>query len=85
LETYRRFLVLSRNSQIEFFSILLGSGTALAAAELTGRSCYGVEIDPRYVDVICQRWMALTNKQATLDGDGRSFAEIQAERKTVPI
>src|SRR5450631_163621 len=55
----------------------LGSGTTLAAAEVTGRVCYGLEIDPRYVDVICQRWMALSNKQATLDG--RSFAEIRAE------
>ena len=63
----------------------LGSGTTLAAAEVTGRVCYGLEIDPRYVDVICQRWMALTNKQATLDGDGRTFAEIQAERGAVAV
>jgi DNA modification methylase len=63
----------------------LGSGTTLAAAEVTGRICYGIEIDPRYVDVICQRWMALTKKQATLDGDGRTFAEVQAERGEVPV
>ena len=58
----------------------LGSGSTLVAAELTGRICYGLEIDPRYVDVICQRWMAITGRQAALESDGRTFAEIQAER-----
>ena len=58
----------------------LGSGTTLAAAELTQRVCYGIELDPKYVDVVVQRWQQLTGKQATLDGDGRTFEEIQAER-----
>jgi DNA modification methylase len=58
----------------------LGSGSTLIAAELTERICYGLEIDPRYVDVICQRWMAITGRQAALESDGRTFAEIQAER-----
>jgi hypothetical protein len=39
-----------------------------------------MEIDPLYVDVIVRRWMDLTGKQATLDGDGRTFREIAAER-----
>ena len=34
----------------------LGSGTTLAAAELTERVCYGIELDPKYVDVVIQRW-----------------------------
>ena len=34
----------------------LGSGTTLAAAELTERVCYGLELDPKYVDVVVQRW-----------------------------
>jgi len=57
-----------------------GSGTTLAAAELTGRVCYCIEIEPRFVDVIVTRWQNLTGKQATLEGDGRMFAEIKAER-----
>jgi hypothetical protein len=32
------------------------------------------------VDVIIQRWQTLSGKAATLDGDGRSFEEITAER-----
>jgi DNA modification methylase len=58
----------------------LGSGTTLVAAELTGRACYGLEIDPRYVDVIVTRWQDLTGKQATLDGHGATFEQIRDER-----
>ena len=63
------------------FDPFLGSGTSLAAAELTNRVCYGIELDPKYVDVIVQRWQALSGKKATLDGDGRSFDEVAAERR----
>ena len=59
----------------------LGSGTTLAAAELTERICYGIELDPKYVDVVVQRWQSLTDKVATLDGDGRTFEEIEQERR----
>jgi DNA modification methylase len=58
----------------------LGSGTTLIAAEDTGRICYGLEIQPGYVDVIVQRWQNLTGKRAVLDGDGRTFAAVGAER-----
>jgi DNA modification methylase len=59
----------------------LGSGTTLAAAELTERVCSGIELDPKYVDVIVQRWETLTGKTAELEADGRTFEEIAAERK----
>jgi len=59
----------------------LGSGTTLAAAELTERVCYGIEFDPKYTDVIVQRWQSLSGKKATLDGDGRTFDEITQERR----
>jgi DNA modification methylase len=59
----------------------LGSGTTLAAAEITERVCYGLELDPKYVDVIVQRWQTLAGKQATLVGDGRTFGEIAQERR----
>ena len=58
----------------------LGSGTTLAAAEVTGRVCCGIEIDPKYVDVVIKRWQDLSGKQATLEGDGRTFEEIGRER-----
>jgi hypothetical protein len=59
-----------------------GSGTTLAAAELTERVCYGLELDPKYVDVVVQRWQTLAGKQATLEGDGRTFEEIAQQRRT---
>ena len=61
----------------------LGSGTTLAAAQLTERVCYGLELDPKYVDVVVLRWQSLTGKKATLDGDGRTFEEIARERLQV--
>jgi DNA modification methylase len=62
----------------------LGSGATLAAAELTERVCYGLELDPKYVDVIVQRWQALSGKKATLEADGWTFDEVAQERKKEP-
>jgi len=42
----------------------LGSGTTLIAAEQLGRSCYGMEIDAGYCDVIVDRWETMTNGKA---------------------
>ena len=58
----------------------LGSGTTLAAAELTERFCCGIELDPKYVDVEILRWQSLVGKQATLEADGRTFEQVKAER-----
>jgi len=58
----------------------LGSGTTLVAAHAEGRVCYGMEIDPPYVDVSVTRWQEYTNEEAILDGDGRTFEEVKAER-----
>jgi DNA modification methylase len=58
----------------------LGSGTTMMAAEVTERICFGIDLDPRYVDVAVRRWQDFTGHQATLDGDGRTFDEIKAAR-----
>ncbi|HEX4022166.1 MAG TPA: DNA methyltransferase [Acidobacteriaceae bacterium] len=55
----------------------LGSGTTVIAAERTGRICYGIEIDPPYVDTIVRRWQAFTGKSAEHEASGRSFREIE--------
>jgi DNA modification methylase len=44
----------------------LGSGTTLIACERLGRICYGMEIEPRYCDVILRRYEAETGQTATL-------------------
>lgn len=61
----------------------LGSGTTLIAAERTGRRCCGIEYEPAYVDVAIRRWQALTKSDATLEGNGRTFEEIAAERSNI--
>ena len=48
----------------------LGSGSTLIACEKTNRICYGMDIDPKYVDVIIQRWCDWTgNKEVVLNGE----------------
>jgi DNA modification methylase len=47
----------------------LGSGSTLIAAERTGRTCFGLELDPRYCDVILARWEAFSGDTAVrIDG-----------------
>ena len=58
-----------------------GSGSTLIACEKTGREARLMELDPAYVDVIVRRWQDFTGKTATLDGDGRTFAEIAEVRR----
>ena len=41
-----------------------GSGSTLIACEQLGRNCYTIELDPKYVDVIINRWETLTGKKA---------------------
>jgi DNA modification methylase len=59
----------------------LGSGTTLMAAELTGRVCCGLELDPKYIDVIIERWQGATGKEARLEGAGTTFPQVQLERQ----
>ena len=53
----------------------LGSGTTLIAAEMTGRVCRGLELDPAYVDVIVRRWQAFTGRTARHQASGQLFDE----------
>jgi len=45
----------------------LGSGTTLIACEKQSRICYGIELDPKYCDVIVKRWEQFTGKKAELE------------------
>jgi len=62
---------------VDFFG---GAGSTLIASQAMGRHCRMMEIDPRYCDVIVQRWQQLTGKTAKLDGNGTTFAELSAAR-----
>jgi hypothetical protein len=58
----------------------LGSGTTLIAAEMAGRQCRGIELDPKFVDVTIRRWEELTGGKAVLVETGETFGEVGARR-----
>jgi len=62
-----------------------GSGTTLIAAEMTGRRGYGIELDPRYCDVIVRRMAGALKIEATHAATGKSFAEIARERTAAAV
>jgi DNA modification methylase len=80
LETMRRPILCNTRLGDIVYDPFLGSGTTLIAAELTDRICYGMDLDPKYVDVIIRRWQKLTGKTATLESDGRTFEQVAEER-----
>jgi DNA modification methylase len=53
--------------------MFLGSGTTIIAAEQLGRRCYGLELEPKYCDVICLRWAKLTGKVPVNEATGEAF------------
>jgi DNA modification methylase len=59
----------------------LGSGTTLIAAERVGRTCYGIEIDPNYVDVAVRRWQRHTGDSAIHEGSGKRFDDVVSGRE----
>lgn len=58
----------------------LGSGTTLIAAEKTGRRCCGIEIDPKFVDVIVRRWQDFTGEEAVLSETDETFEAVAGRR-----
>ena len=58
-----------------------GSGTTAIACEKHGRMARLMELDPKYCDVIVNRWQEFTGETATLEASGQTFAELEAERK----
>ena len=60
------FIKNSSKSDDIVFDSFLGSGSTVIACEKTKRICYGIEYDPKYVDVILKRWEDYTGKKAEL-------------------
>lgn len=58
-----------------------GSGTTIIAAEMTGRSCLAIELNPAYVELAIRRWEKFTGEKATLDGaSGMTLERVEKTR-----
>jgi DNA modification methylase len=57
----------------------LGSGTTIIGAERTGRICYGIELDPIYVDTVVRRWQRFTGLPAVHSDSQRNFDDLDKE------
>jgi DNA modification methylase len=57
----------------------VGSGTTILAAERTSRRCFGIDLDPRYVDTAIRRWQKFTRRKA-YNSEGQAFDKIAIER-----
>jgi DNA methylase len=82
VELMRRPILNHTKRGESIYDPFLGSGTTLAAAEVTGRVCYGMEVDPKYVDVVVlpriTRLLALAVRFEGLlqDGTVKDYAEL---------
>jgi DNA modification methylase len=72
LDTYHK-----NSTVIDLFG---GSGSTLIACEKTARDCRMMELDPKYCDVIIQRWQDFTGKTATHEATGKTYGELKAEQ-----
>jgi DNA modification methylase len=66
----------SMKDKIIIADIYGGAGGTLIACEKTNRICRMMELDPKYCDVIVQRWQEFTGKIATNAETGQPFAEV---------
>jgi DNA modification methylase len=67
----------SRDTVLDPFG---GSGSTLIGCEKAGRQARLIELEPKYCDVIVRRYQEFSGKEATLEADGRRFADLAAER-----
>jgi DNA modification methylase len=84
VECMRRPILNNSSPGQAVYEPFMGSGTTLIAAETTGRVCYGIELNPGYVDVAVERWQVFTGQRAVLESSGQMFDELAGARKACP-
>jgi DNA modification methylase len=61
----------------------VGSGTTIIAAEIAGRRCYAMDLDPTCCTTAIERWQKQgTRRQAVLEATGQTFDEVKRERSS---
>lgn len=66
IEIVSKAVINSSKGEDVVMDLFLGSGSTLIASEKTGRICYGMELDPKYVDVIVQRYVDYTGNESII-------------------
>lgn len=61
----------------------LGSGSTLIAAHQSKRVCYGIELEPLYVDTAIRRYKELFGVDAVRKSDGKTYSELLTEKREV--
>lgn len=82
VELATRAILFSSRPGENVLDLFGGSGSTLIGCEETRRKAFLMEIDAPYCDVNLERWEKTTSQQATLEGTGRTRAEVAAERKS---
>ena len=77
VEIISRAVTNSSKAKQLVLDLFLGSGSTLIGCEKKGRNCYGMELDPKYVDVIIKRWQDYTGKKAIHAETGDEFVELE--------
>src|SRR5216683_2329864 len=80
VECMRRPIANNSRPGQAIYDPFLGSGTSLIAAEMTGRVCCGLELNPAYCDVVVRRWQLFTGWAARHQASGQSFDERAARQ-----
>jgi len=76
VELIEKALINCSKSKDLVLDLFLGSGSTLIGCEKKGRDCYGMELDPKYVDVIVKRWQEYTGNTAVHAESGEQFVEV---------
>ena len=80
VECMRRPMANNSSPGQAVYEPFMGSGTTLIAAETCGRVCYGIELNPAYVDVAVERWQNLTGQIAIEETSGKTLEDLRSER-----
>jgi DNA modification methylase len=79
VECMRRPIVNNSSRGEVIYEPFGGSGSTIIAADSVRRRCVAIELDPRYCDIIIERWQTYTGAKAMLDGGG-AFEELKMAR-----
>ena len=80
IECMRRPIVNNSRPGEAIYDPFLGPGSSVIAAEMTGRVCHGIELNPVFVDVAVRRWQQFTGRAARHQTSGQSFDEHAARQ-----